>query len=469
MTWRLAAEALATRGDTLALRGLTRSMSYRVLAGRGQAVADLLVAAGVKAGDRVALLSGGRGHDEAVGLLGILSSGAVVVPLDAGHPPARWARIADGCRAVVTDESGARKAPPLPRVELDAEGFVLGAHGDVEEEGAGEPDLTAVLHTSGSTGSPKAVPIATRGLDAFTAWMIQLVGLEPGTRVLRVAELGFDLAWFDHLATFRAGGTLCTLPRRSMASGRSLREGVEALRPEVIYGVPSFFQRLVDAGYGFDGVRVICFAGEVYPLPELRRLVQQCEARLFNLFGPTETNVCTHHEVQPSDLERDELPIGIACVYADCALVNQRGETIEGDGLGELVVAGPTALGGRCATRDRVERRGDLFWFRGRLDRMVKIRGYRVDPGEVEAALHGQPGVTGAAVVVSEHPRLGQVLIAHVESTVVDGRGIRKALAAELPPYMVPERVIHHDALPRTSTGKLDYRALEGPREESSR
>lgn len=450
MTWRLTADALEAHASGWALIGLERRMSYRVLAGRAQAVADLLEAAGVKPGARVALLSAGRGHDEAVGLVGIRLAGGVVVPLDASHPPERWARLTKDCRAMVTDEGAASKAPALPRVELDAEGFVLGAHGDVEEEGASEGDVTVVLHTSGSTGTPKAIPITTEGLDAFTAWMIELVGLEVGTRVLRVAELGFDLAWFDHLATFRAGSSLCTLPRRRMATGRSLREGLEKLRPEVIYGVPSFFQKLVDAGFAFEGVRTICFAGEVYPMPELRRLAAVTDARLVNLFGPTETNVCTFHVVRPEDLERDELPIGIACPYATCEVVGSESE---------LVVTGPTAMGGRCATRDRVERREGLFWFRGRLDRMVKIRGYRVDPGEVEAALHQQPGVVAAAVVSEEHPRLGTTLVAHVEGTL-ETRGLRKALAASLPPYMVPERVVPHATLPRTSTGKIDYRAL---------
>lgn len=459
MTWRLTKEALAKWGQAPALRGLDgRSTSYRALVGRSQAVADLLVSAGIGAGDRVALMSTGRDHDEAIGLVGIRLAGAVVVPLDPSHPPARRAAIAEGCRALVVDESTKHPPARLPRVELDGDGFVLGAQGDAEEAAGGDPTLTAVLHTSGSTGRPKAIPIATGGLSAFTSWMIELVGVDPGTRILRVAELGFDLAWFDHLATLRAGGTLCTMPRRSMASGRALRDAVERLRPEVIYGVPSFFQKLVEAGCGFEGVRILCFAGEVYPMAGLRRLAGASDARLINLFGPTETNVCTYHEVRPEDLNGEELPIGQPSPYARCTLVDGE-KVVEGDGIGELVVEGPTAMGGRCRTRDRVERRDGQFWFRGRLDRMVKIRGFRVDPGEVEAALHGCSGVSAAAVVVGEHARLGTVLVGHVEGEV-DARELRKTLAAKLPMYMVPERIECHGVLPRTATGKLDYASL---------
>jgi acyl-coenzyme A synthetase/AMP-(fatty) acid ligase len=211
---------------------------------------------------------------------------------------------------------------------------------------------------------------------------------------------------------------------------------------------------------------VICFAGEVFPPRELKALAEHAPgARLFNLFGPTETNVCTHHEVRRDELDTArELPIGVACPYAECRLVDEGGAVVEGVGVGELVVRGPTAMGGEFATRDRVERRGDgLFMFRGRIDRMVKIRGFRVEPGEVEAALTLHEAVRAAAVVVVEHPRLGKTLKGFVtlrQGADADSRALRKHLSERLAPFMVPDTLAILDELPRTTTGKIDYTAL---------
>ncbi|WP_437715357.1 AMP-binding protein [Sorangium sp. So ce448] len=501
-TFRLRAEDLASRGDAVALASRGAAVTYAELAARAAAVGAALAGAGVRPGDRVALLSLGRAHDEPVALAGVLTAGAVAVPLDATAPPARLGRIARarGCRALVLDAAAAGLADGidaelgggLPRVELDAEGRALrgaaradagvggGASGD---GGAVAVDVACILHTSGSTGEPKPVPITWAGLDAFTAFCIDLVGLTPADRVLRVAELVFDLAWFDHLATFRAGATLATMARRDLASGRALRDAVSALAPTVIYGVPSMFMKLVaalpaaDAGapapaFALSPVRAILFAGEVFPPRELAALAARAPgAALYNLYGPTETNVCTFHRVDRAALDgANEVPIGVACPYADCALLaldagGESGQVIEGPGTGELVVSGPTTVnGGPYRTRDRVERKADgLFYFRGRIDRMVKIRGYRVEPGEVEAALASHPAVRQAAVIAVEDARLGKTLRGFVAlAGDADDRSLRLYLAERLPPYMVPDTIVAMDELPRTSTGKIDYRALSG-------
>jgi acyl-CoA synthetase (AMP-forming)/AMP-acid ligase II len=424
-SWRLRPELLAAHGDAPALDGLGAPLGYRQLASRAEALAATLRDAGVAPGSAVALVSSGRAHDEPVALAGILAAGAVAVPLDAASPARRLAAIASdrGCAAVVHDEP----ARPLleafgetvARIELDNAGFVLASIGSAAASAPVDAEVGAVLHTSGSTGKPKAIPLRWEGLDAFSAWMIELTDLRPADRVLRVAELVFDLAWFDHLSSWRAGATLCTMSRRELAVGRALLARFRALAPTVVYAVPAFWMKLLSAlpaGETLD-LRIACFAGEVFPPRELAALGRAApQARLFNLFGPTETNVCTFHQVDRGVLDGEsELPIGRACPYADCRLVDDDGELVEGPGLGELVVRGPTAMNGEVHTRDRVERGPDgLLRFRGRLDRMVKIRGYRVDPGEVEAALRDHPAVREAAVDAVDRPRLGKTLRAFV-------------------------------------------------------
>lgn len=483
--WRLRGDELAARGEAIALASRDREVTYAELALRAASVWRQLRRGGVLPGDPVALVSAGRAHDEAVALAGLLTLGAVAVPLDATAPPVRLAQLvkARGCRAVVHDEGASplaealralHESPELPCVVLDADGYVV--RGPAPRGPLGLPALKdgcfgAILHTSGSTGTPKPVPITWAGLDAFTAWSAALIGLGVGDRVLRVAELVFDLAWFDHLATWRSGATLLTMPRRELAAGRALSDAIGALRPTVLYGVPSMFMKLVAAlpqGARLpSSVRAVFFAGEVFPPRELAAFAERVpSARLFNFYGPTETNVCTFHPVDRAKLDGErETPIGVACPYAACSLVDESGRVIEGAGTGELVVSGPTTLGGGAyATRDRVERGADgLFYFRGRIDRMVKVRGYRVEPGEVEAALCAHPAVRQAAVVLHDDPRLGPTLHAFAalrSDVVADERALRMFLAERLPPYMVPDKVTLVGELPVTTTGKIDYPGL---------
>jgi acyl-CoA synthetase (AMP-forming)/AMP-acid ligase II len=554
------ATGLAAHGDHPALISRNTTITYTELAARADAIADELQRLGAGEGTTVALISSGRAHDEPVGLAGILGGSAVAVPLDATAPPARLAGIAQArhCRAIVMDAGAQGTADAmdelgagLARVVLEPDGRIASTslagrepewlkqrEKAIQPGAAGQPGgssfapgeaggldssagMACILHTSGSTGTPKPVPITWAGLDAFTGWMIDLVRLSSVDRVLRIAELIFDLSWFDHLATWRAGAALLTMSRRELAAGRAFNEALAALQPSIIYGVPSLFMKLVAAlpakGDAADAPtiaadpRVVFFAGEVFPLRELANFAARVPgAELFNLYGPTETNVCTYHRVDRAALDGTrETPIGLACPYASCNLVGEEnGAIIEGPGTGELVVEGPTTVGGGpYATRDRVARGEDgLFYFRGRIDRMVKVRGYRVEPGEVEAALASHPAVRHAAIVVHDDPRLGKTLRAFVAlrqtpagdersgggevgapagaatgaganappagtatgaganappaEAAVGERDFRMFLADRLPPYMVPDRIFTLDELPLTPTGKVDYQAL---------
>lgn len=483
--FRLRAGDVQARGEAIALASRDSETSYAELGARARRIEERLGGVGARAREPVALLSSGRGHDEAAALVASLSLGAVALPLDATAPAKRLAAIlhARGGRALVHDEAATELVAAierelaelgdetLARVTLDERGQVLASEGDARGATPMAEDVACVLHTSGSTGAPKPVPITWAGLDAFTRFCVALIGLGPSDRVLRAAELIFDLAWFDHLATLRVGATLVTMSRRELASGRALRDAFVTLGPTVVYGVPSLFMKLSAALTPDERLRpsprAVVYAGEVFPPRELRAFAARVpDAVLYNFFGPTETNVCTYHAIRPGDLDgASETPIGHPAPYAKCVLVDEAGRVIDGEGTGELIVTGPTALGGGpYATGDRVERRADgLLYFRGRTDRMVKIRGFRVDLGEVEAALARHPSVRQAAVVVVEEARLGRVLRGHVAVAAghdADERALRRFLAERLPPTMIPDRIVLAPELPTTPTGKVDYRAL---------
>lgn len=497
MAFRLNGAELAAFGDRTALVSGSACVSYAELCLRAASVFRALRRLEIWPGDPVALLSAARAHDEPIALVGALTSGAVAVPLDAHAPPARLASIlhARACRAIVLDEKAislansielelARLAPdgPLPAfVVLNGDGHVMRWERRSEKPfvaptPAPPGTLACILHTSGSTGVPKAVPITWDGLDAFTNWALNCFEIQSNDRILRVAELIFDLAWFDHLTTFRAGAALITLSRRDLAAGAAFRDALRAQPPTMIYGVPSLFMKLnaaLPAGATLTPCpRAILYAGEAFPPSELLAFSKRVpEAALYNLFGPTETNVCTYHPIDRQSLDGvHEIAIGKACPYAHCELRAEtsddepKGEIIHGPGVGELWVSGPTALGGGpYATRDRVELREDgLYYFRGRIDRMLKIRGYRVEPAEIEMHLARHPQVRQAAVFAAEDPKLGRILKAAVEIRAEDKPGerdLRMFIAENLPAYMVPERIAMVDELPRTSTGKIDYRA----------
>ncbi len=499
--FRLRGDALAAFGQRPALISASHTLSYAELALRAAAVWRALRRLNILPGSNIALLSSGRAFDEAIALTGILTSGSVAIPLDAHAPPYRLSSIITQrrCSALIADEkaSGTINSIKLEEnsthlIVLDAEGHVLrtenhlsNSHSNPNElNELNEPPgkLACILHTSGSTGTPKAIPITWAGLDAFTSWAINTFSIQSNDRLIRIAELIFDLAWFDHLCAFRVGAPLLLPSRRDLLTGAAFRDALRTLGPTILYGVPSLFMKL-NAALAPDALlepqpRSVLYAGEAFPHRELLAFSKRVpQAGIYNLFGPTETNVCTYHRIDHAALDRidgqSEIPIGKACPYAACELrsLDEAKTLIEGPGTGELWVSGPTALhGGPHATGDRVERKEDgLFYFRGRVDQMTKIRGYRVEPAEIESVLCAYPGVRQTAVIAIDDPKFGKVLRAAIEPSenaqpltkdMLSERAVRMFIAERLPAYMVPDRIFFVDALPRTSTGKIDYQAL---------
>jgi acyl-coenzyme A synthetase/AMP-(fatty) acid ligase len=257
----------------------------------------------------------------------------------------------------------------------------------------------------------------------------------------------------------------------------------------VWYSVPSALMLMRPKLPAHDASRLrhVLFAGEVMPKAELRALAHALPRASFaNLYGPTETNVCTFHRVEDADLRDDgPLPIGRPIDRTRIWILDDEGRPLAGAAPGELLVAGPTVFAGylgdaelsarrlvpapdgdgrACRTGDRVSRRPDgALQFHGRLDRMIKCRGHRIEPGEVESVLARHPGVREAAVVAVRGGTLGEGLRAHVASGPGTAPSIAELSALcrqHLPAYMVPDAWCFHDALPRTDRGKIDYRAL---------
>jgi amino acid adenylation domain-containing protein len=488
----LVAPVAAHSPARIAVQGPAQAMTYGELDCLANQFAHLLLSLGIGVGDRVGVHLPRSGIAIAA-LLGASRAGAVYVPLDPSSPPARMKIIVGDCGlrhvvitpALLADWTAAGLSVPHFIVTDDGppprlpEGCC--AHGWEEVEAARQapvamprtsPDeLAYLLYTSGSTGVPKGVMVSHRNALAFVAWAAATARLTERDRVASVAPFHFDLSVFDLWATLQSGATLVIVDEATVLSGRRMVERIAEQTITVWYSVPSALVLMLESGGLAESgasLRVVFFAGEVFPIRFLRRLMRALpQARFLNLFGPTETNVCLAHEVLDVPAEdAAAIPIGRPTCGDSVAVVDEAGCAVPDGTVGELLVDGPTVMLGYWnaanpvpaprpyPTGDFVERRADgEIWYHGRRDHMAKVRGFRVELGEVEAALRHHPDVR-EAVALTREGRL--VAVVETSAPGLSVLALRRHCSARLPPYMVPSDIRLVTELPRTSSGKVD-------------
>jgi amino acid adenylation domain-containing protein len=485
----------------VAVRGAEGHLTWAELDAAADRVAACLVGQGVSIGDRVGLYLD-KGLDAVIALYGIMRTGAAYVPIDPDSPLVRAAAIARDCAiaALVADAgriAGLQAVDPATAARgivcgEERPGFVtwkeaMAADDSPPHRPLVETDLAYVLYTSGSTGRPKGVAITHRNALTFITWVRDGLGLRPDDVLSNHAPLHFDLSTLDLFGAASVGATTCLVPATAAQFPAELARWIEASGVSVWYSVPTALSLLVRYGdlasVPLTRLRLVLFAGEVFPnryLAELMRLVPA--PRYVNLFGPTETNVCTWYEVHERPEPHGSVPIGRACANNRCQVVDEAGAVRHDVGAeGELVVTGPGVAQGywgdeqRTAARFPVAgtyRTGDIveildgaddhsLRFLGRRDNLVKTRGYRVELGEVEAALYTHPQVRECVVVAVADETVGNRLLAFCapESPASAGE-LDETCRAQLPAYMVPEQIVLMDALPTTPNGKYDRKRL---------
>jgi L-proline---[L-prolyl-carrier protein] ligase len=487
--------------DGPAVRDGSREVSYRELDAVVSRLAGTLADLGVQAGQRVAVWLP-KSVEAIAAMQAALRIGATYVPVDPLSPAERVRRILRDCRptACVTTAAGIEAA-------LDGELSDLSLLTLSEPGGEWEPRPAAgssdrpdasprrvgpaenrpsssdeeapayILYTSGSTGTPKGVCISHRNALAFVEWAHAELAPRSGDRFASHAPLHFDLSVLDLYVAFLAGACVCLVPEAISFAPEKLVDFVHRERITNWYSVPSALMLMERAGLLEDpppDLRAVLFAGESFPIEPLRRLRRALPgARLLNLYGPTETNVCSYYEVGEIDEDAVQpVPIGRAC-SGDSVWIEEDGRRLPVGARGELVVEGPTVMlgywgappqRGPYRTGDIVERISeDGYRYVGRRDAMVKVRGHRIELGEVEATVAGHEDILEAAVVV-----LGDGLDSRLVAAVVASPGaspdlleIKRWCAAHLPRHMIVHRLHVLTELPRTRNGKVDRREIE--------
>lgn len=510
--------------DKEAIRFNGDGISYAQLDALTNQLARKLQEIGVQRGERVGIFVP-KSFASIINVFAILKAGAVYVPIDPNAPIKRIAYIASNCniKVLLTSTQKLTTISQLFSEKTPIEALILTDNQiqtqvtlpeklkliswsevkncdtvPISSWGTIETDLAYILYTSGSTGDPKGVMISHRTIFTFINWCHITFQITEKDRITSYAPLHFDLSTFDIYVTIKAGGTLVLVPENLSIFTVRLADLLQNERITVTYLVPSILSLMVNYGeldsHDFSSLRIVLFAGEVFPIKYLRQLIKTIpHPKYYNLYGPTETNVCTYYKVQPKDITPEQnrpVPIGIACENIEVFALDDQGLLVTKPGQkGDLCVRGSCVAHGYWGDpektaktfipnplipyfHDTIYRTGDIVmldqegknWiYIGRNDHMIKSRGYRIEIGEIEAALYKHPGVKEAVVVAIPDELISNRIVAFIvpmDRNGVSANDIKTHCNHHLPRFMVPESIKFQTELPKTSTGKINRQSL---------
>jgi amino acid adenylation domain-containing protein len=491
----LVAQQAARTPDEVALVFRDTQWTYRQLDARADALAAKLQAAGVRPRDLVAICLE-RSLSLPVALLGALKAGAAYIPLDPAYPAERLRFMLADARpvAVIASRESGLRCPPFDGPLLLTDELTDGAAPAIATA-ATSADPAYVIYTSGSTGTPKGVVVTHRNVVNFFTAMDAVIGSEPGVW-LAVTSVGFDISVFELLWTLARGFRVVIQEEGQLASATastfSLPAQIERHGVTHLQCTPSLAAMLArdpQSLAALRGLRRLLVGGEALAGDLAQRLRGSISGELFNLYGPTETTIWSaSHRVNAED---ERVPIGRPIANTQVYVLDDERRPVPPGTPGELYIGGEGVAAGYLnrpeltAERfvanplsgdpaDRIYRTGDIvrhdaqgrLEFLGRVDQQVKIRGARVELGEIEVVMRRHPAIRDAVAIVREQRGGDQRLIAYAvlnPAEPIAAGDLRAWVATQLPEVMVPSAVVFLDAFPMTPNGKIDRRALPEP------
>jgi amino acid adenylation domain-containing protein len=478
--------------------------TYRELDNRANRLARLLISHGMGPGAVVALVLP-RSADFVVALWAVLKTGAAYLPVDPGYPAPRVAFLLKDSRAalVITHEDLADRVPEQPDtaacVVLDAAQTVTNLQalrGDAPDDHDRvvthtDADLAYVLYTSGSTGRPKPVGVPHNATVNQVSWLQGEFGLDGDDRVLQKSPTVFDTSIEEIVWPLTVGASVVVAVEGGHRDPAYLAETIRDQGVTMAEFVPVMLREFLrePAAAQCTSLRLVTVGGEAMPGDLAAEFHRHFDVPLVNLYGPTETAIQVSRYWIAADAGPGGVPIGRPVWNTRFYVLDARMRPVPWGAVGELYVAGaqlgwgypghaavtaerfvPDPFGGDGG---RLYRTGDLVrWradeeleFLGRADDQLKVRGFRVEPGEIETELLGCPGVVAAAVTVRPDQYGNGVLVGYVvpQAASLTGDDLRERLRESLPSHMVPSRLVMLNALPLTVSGKLDRRGLPDP------
>jgi amino acid adenylation domain-containing protein len=484
-------EQVIARPDAEAVVFEDESVTYAELNTRANQLAHYLIALGVQTDDRIAVCVE-RSVEMMVGMLGILKAGAVYLPLDPAYPADRLQyMLQDASPKVVLTSSETEADVPagdIPVLRLDVDLPVL-----ARRQPTHNPDVRVaadhvayVIYTSGSTGLPKGVMVEHGGLANLAHAQGSLFGVDAQSRVLQFASAAFDASVWEMAMTLPRGACLCLAPRHALMPGEPLRTTMRALA--ITHATLPATALSACGDEEFPALRSLIVAGDVCPPALVQRWFDKVQ--FVNAYGPTESTVCATAQVC-TEPYGTTVPIGAPIANMRIYILDAHGQPVPVGVEGEIYIGGAGIARGYLNRPEltaerflddpfsnelqaRMYKTGDLGrWFPngtveylGRNDFQVKIRGFRIELGEIEAKLAACAGIREAVVIAREDTPGDKRLVAYLvadEGVTLQVSELRAQLSSQLPDSMMPSAFVQLAALPVTSNGKLDRKALPAP------
>ncbi|MEM1366730.1 MAG: amino acid adenylation domain-containing protein, partial [Cyanobacteria bacterium P01_H01_bin.15] len=491
--------------DAIALTTASTPWSYAKLNQRANQIAHYLQTLGIGRGSRVAIAIN-RSTDLIIALLAILKTGGAYIPLDPSHPSERLSYVLSDADVSLVLESHQSFQAQHPDLEKNGEFQTIDlATLDLSDFATNNPvivgnceDLAYIIYTSGSTGKPKGVPIRHRSLINLLGSMTATPGIRPDDTLLAITTIAFDIATLELLLPLIVGARLTIASDETLSEPARLISQIADDNITVIQGTPATWRLLLDSDWRGDSRTLkILSGGEALELNLAKELLDCC-AELWNVYGPSETTIWSSAlQITPEVLAQGFVPVGAPIANTQFYVLDEQQQLVPAGVPGELYIGGQGLSPGylnrpeltaerfvlnpfddesehsspflyRTGDRVRLDANG-LLEYLGRADYQIKLRGFRIEPGEIEAALTRHPEIEQALVMLwSLDVGSDRQLVAYCqllpEATVENpSQHLREFLRQSLPSYMIPSRFVCLERFPLTPNGKIDRKALPHP------